>query len=461
MGFGHIKFSVRYLDSVRDKVSVCIVGSVYLDKLVYKDNSTYTGCSVLFYKVCIGSVSFKVLMIGHGSGFDTDGSSVRYFCSMDMHLAGYQRVSTEVTSTSNTRDDWCHWPSLWKASRRILSEVKQIPRFSVKSSLMYKDFEIQVMTVFVEAKYRWRVIITSSKSFQKSKFAADNLTTGASVDQSLSSETRRYHDQAGRLIDSVREMKDSIVVNLVCIHVPIDALTLDGIDLDTSLPQAVMKWITLVNKARDLRVLQIGIRAKVIENQVKVIMSSATSAVTYTSVYTDSEPGRAFWGADDEEVSEGGIPRVIVLGYDGLPLQPVAPPSPDYVPGPENPQTPPVPQDEDEHEFLAEEQPLPGHVTESDPEEDPEEYEDDETEDGPVDYPMDGGDDGDDDDGDSSRDDANDEDEDEEDEEDEEEEEHLAPADSTTVIPIDEPVFPPEGTEPVIPPSSTDTRITV
>ncbi|GJU38108.1 hypothetical protein Tco_1186462 [Tanacetum coccineum] len=71
-----------------------------------------------------------------------------------------------------------------------------------------------------------------------------------------------------------------------------------------------------------------------------VIMSSATSAVTYTSVYTDSEPGRAFWGADDEEVSEGGIPRVIVLGYDGLPIQPVAPPSPDYIPGPEDPQTP-------------------------------------------------------------------------------------------------------------------------
>ncbi|GKF58825.1 hypothetical protein Tco_0172362, partial [Tanacetum coccineum] len=158
-------------------------------------------------------------------------------------------------------------------------------------------------------------------------------------------------------------------------------------------------------------------------------MSSATSDVTYTSVYTDSEPGRAFWGADDEEVSEGGILWVIILGYDRLPLQPVAPPSPDYIPGQENPQTSPVPQDEDEHEFLAEEQPLPGYVTESDPEEDPEEYEDDETKDGSVDYPMDGGDDGDDDDGDPSWDDANDEDEDEEDEEDEEEEEHLAPAD--------------------------------
>ncbi|GJV40498.1 hypothetical protein Tco_1418938 [Tanacetum coccineum] len=55
-------------------------------------------------------------------------------------------------------------------------------------------------------------------------------------------------------------------------------------------------------------------------------------------------------GADDEEVSEGGIPRVIVYGYDGLPIQPVAPPSSDYIPGPEDPQTPPVPQNEDERE---------------------------------------------------------------------------------------------------------------
>ncbi|GKG61281.1 hypothetical protein Tco_0619006, partial [Tanacetum coccineum] len=44
------------------------------------------------------------------------------------------------------------------------------------------------------------------------------------------------------------------------------------------------------------------------------------------------------------------------------------------------------------------------------------------------------------------RDDAND--EDEEDEDKEEEEEHLAPADSAIVVPIDEPVFPPEGIEP-------------
>ncbi|GJT51099.1 hypothetical protein Tco_0977256 [Tanacetum coccineum] len=227
-------------------------------------------------------------------------------------------------------------------------------------------------------------------------------------------------------------------------------------------------------------------------------MSSATSAVTYTSVYTDSEPGRAFWGADDEEISEAGIPQVIVLGYDGLSMQLVAPPSPDCIPGPEDPQTSPVPQDEDErepmfvqahdpdyvpepiypeyipledeHEFPAEEQPLPpvdspttespGYVTESDPKEDPEEYKDDEIQDGLVNYPMDGGDDGDDDDGDSSRDDADGEDKDDEDgEEEEEEEKLLAPADSAIVVLVDKHVFPPEGTKPVIPPPSTDITI--
>ncbi|GKC12965.1 hypothetical protein Tco_1009747 [Tanacetum coccineum] len=227
-------------------------------------------------------------------------------------------------------------------------------------------------------------------------------------------------------------------------------------------------------------------------------MSSASSAVTYASVYTDSEPGIVFWGADDEEIYEGGIPRVIVLGYDRLPIQPVAPPSPKYIPGLEDPQTPPVPQDEDEHEpmfvhahdpdyvpepiyleyipledeheFPAEEQPLPPvdsptfelprYVTDLDPEEDPEEYKDDETEDGLVDYPMDGGDDGYDDDVDSSRDDADDEDEDEDEEDEEDEEEHVAPADSTIVVPTVELVSLPEGTEPVIPPPSTDISTT-
>nr|GEU92072.1 putative reverse transcriptase domain-containing protein [Tanacetum cinerariifolium] len=104
-------------------------------------------------------------------------------------------------------------------------------------------------------------------------------------------------------------------------------------------------------------------------------MSSASSAVTYPSVYTDYEPA---------------IPPVVSPTAES-----------------------------------------PGYVAESDPEEDPEEYEEDETEDGPVDYPMDGGDDGDDDDEDSSRDNTNDEDE-------EEEEEYLALTNSAVVIPTDE-----------------------
>ncbi|GJX88859.1 hypothetical protein Tco_0340873, partial [Tanacetum coccineum] len=54
----------------------------------------------------------------------------------------------------------------------------------------------------------------------------------------------------------------------------------------------------------------------------------------------------------DEEISDRGSPRVIVLGYDGLLMQPVALPSPDYIPGPEDPQTPPVPQDEREPMFI-------------------------------------------------------------------------------------------------------------
>ncbi|GJT27966.1 putative reverse transcriptase domain-containing protein [Tanacetum coccineum] len=104
----------------------------------------------------------------------------------------------------------------------------------------------------------------------------------------------------------------------------------------------------------------------------------------------------------------GVIPRVIVLGYDGLPLQPVAPPSPDFILGPENPQTLPVPQEEDEREPMFIQAHDPNYVPE------------------PI-YPKMEENDGDDDDGNSSRDDARDEDKDEEDEEDEEEEEHLAP----------------------------------
>nr|GEW51169.1 hypothetical protein [Tanacetum cinerariifolium] len=143
----------------------------------------------------------------------------------------------------------------------------------------------------------------------------------------------------------------------------------------------------------------------------------------------------------------------------------IQPHDPDFVPKPIYLEYIPL---EDEHVLSTEEQPLPHivsptaespeYVVELDPEEDPEEHEDDETEDGTVDYPMDGGDDRDDDDGDSSGDDADDEDEDDEDEE--EEDEHLAPVDFAIVIPTDELVSPHEGTDPVMPPPSTDTTTT-
>ncbi|GKF15453.1 hypothetical protein Tco_0056915, partial [Tanacetum coccineum] len=84
-----------------------------------------------------------------------------------------------------------------------------------------------------------------------------------------------------------------------------------------------------------------------------------------------------------------------------------APPSPDYVPGPEHA----------DDEF--------------DPEADPEEDDDEDPEEDPVDYPVDGGDDGDDEEGSSEDDD--DDDIDIEADDDEEEEEHPAPADFVVV----------------------------
>nr|GEV42501.1 reverse transcriptase domain-containing protein [Tanacetum cinerariifolium] len=194
-------------------------------------------------------------------------------------------------------------------------------------------------------------------------------------------------------------------------------------------------------------------------------MSSST--ITYTSVYTNSEPGRVYWGVD-EELFDKGSPRVIVYGYDGLSMYPVAPPSPGYVPGPENPSSPdyvPGP----EHppspveipyvpkpgypEYLApfedeapiEDHPLPadasptvvssGYVADfewdEDLEEDPEEDH--------ADYPADGRD-GDDepfDDDDDDTDDEDDEPFEDEDDDDEEEDEHLALTDSSVAPVVD------------------------
>nr|GEZ13485.1 hypothetical protein [Tanacetum cinerariifolium] len=204
-------------------------------------------------------------------------------------------------------------------------------------------------------------------------------------------------------------------------------------------------------------------------------MSDASSAVTYTSVYTDSEPWRYY----EKDSAETGPPRVIIYGYDGLLIQPVAPPSPDYVLGPEHlssldyvpdPEHPPSPieipyvPNPEYPEYLApsddeaplEDQPLPAdaspivaspdYVADSNPEEDPEE----DPEDDQADYPADGGDGDDEPSDDDDDDDTNDKDPEEEpfedEEDDEEEKEHPASANSP-VVPIVDPVLPAGDTE--------------
>ncbi|GKC77467.1 hypothetical protein Tco_1128241, partial [Tanacetum coccineum] len=139
----------------------------------------------------------------------------------------------------------------------------------------------------------------------------------------------------------------------------------------------------------------------------------------------------------------------------------VAPPSPDYIPGPEKPQEPPVPQDEDEREPIFIQPHDPDYVPEPIypeyiPLEDENEFPVEEQPLPLVDSPTAEGEDGDDDDGDSSGDDADDEDEVDE----EEEEENLAPADSTVIVPIVELVSPHEGTKPIMPPPSTNITTT-
>ncbi|GKD94063.1 hypothetical protein Tco_1373900 [Tanacetum coccineum] len=165
---------------------------------------------------------------------------------------------------------------------------------------------------------------------------------------------------------------------------------------------------------------------------------SEDSTVTYTAV---SSP---FGGLSDIGSSRVDGPPVMpedLYAYVLAAFQ--APPSPDYMSGPEYPPSPNfvpeliypefrLPEDE---VLPAEEQTLPaalsptanspGYVPKSDPEEDPEEDDDEDPEEDPADYPADGGDDGDDKDG--------DEDDDADIEGDEEEEEHPAPADSIVV----------------------------
>nr|GEY20668.1 hypothetical protein [Tanacetum cinerariifolium] len=167
------------------------------------------------------------------------------------------------------------------------------------------------------------------------------------------------------------------------------------------------------------------------------------SGVTYTDVSSPFEELSDIGspGADDHEHLE--LPEMLEDPYVEVDLQ--APPSPDYIPSPEEPeQAPPSPDyvPDPKHaddEIVAEDQPYaedasptaqsPKYVLESDLEAHPKDDDDEDPEEDPVDYPADGGDDGDDEEGSSEDDDMDI----EADEEGEEEEEHPAPADSLVV----------------------------
>ncbi|GJS08089.1 ribonuclease H-like domain-containing protein [Tanacetum coccineum] len=137
-----------------------------------------------------------------------------------------------------------------------------------------------------------------------------------------------------------------------------------------------------------------------------------------------------------EDSSDVGSP-----GVDGPPMMPEDPyayilaayqasPSPNYMPGPEEPQSPP-PLDFVPEPMYPEYMPLEDEILPSDPEEEPKADDDEDPEEDPADYPADQDDDEEDEE--PSGDDADDEDE-EEDEDEDEEEEHPAPADS--VLPV-------------------------
>nr|GEW63678.1 hypothetical protein [Tanacetum cinerariifolium] len=174
---------------------------------------------------------------------------------------------------------------------------------------------------------------------------------------------------------------------------------------------------------------------------------SDESRVTYTDISSLFEELSDIGSlrADDHEHFK--LPEMLEDPYVEVALQ--APPSPNYIPGPEElEQAPPSPDyvpgpEHADDEIVAEDQPYakdaspiaqsPEYFPESDFEARPEDDDDEEHEEDPVDYLADGGDDGDDEE-ESSEDDEDDEDDDMDIEADEEkEEEHPAPADSVVV----------------------------
>nr|GEZ53705.1 hypothetical protein [Tanacetum cinerariifolium] len=137
---------------------------------------------------------------------------------------------------------------------------------------------------------------------------------------------------------------------------------------------------------------------------------SDESGVTYTDISSPFEELSDIGSprADDHEYLM--LPEMLEDPYIEVALQ--APPSPDYMPGPDEPeQAPPSPDyipglEHADDEIVAEDQPYakdaspiaqsPEYVPVSDFEMHPEDDDDEDPKEDPVDYPVDGGDDGDD-----------------------------------------------------------------
>ncbi|GJS28062.1 putative reverse transcriptase domain-containing protein [Tanacetum coccineum] len=156
-----------------------------------------------------------------------------------------------------------------------------------------------------------------------------------------------------------------------------------------------------------------------------MMSNSEDSTVTYTQVSSPFE--------DSSDVGSPGVNKPPVMPedpYTYIVAAYQAPPSLDYMPGPEESQSPP-PLDFPLPAAASPTADSPGYVPESDPEEEPKADDDKDLEEDPADYPADQDDD-DEEEEEPSGDDADDKDEDED--KDEEEEEHPAPADSVPPV---------------------------
>nr|GEY88180.1 putative reverse transcriptase domain-containing protein [Tanacetum cinerariifolium] len=169
--------------------------------------------------------------------------------------------------------------------------------------------------------------------------------------------------------------------------------------------------------------------------------------VTYTDISSPFEELSDIGSPRADDHEHLMLPEMLEDPYVEVALQ--APPSPDYIHGPDEPeQAPPSPDyvpgpEHADDEIVAEDQPYaedaspiaqsPEYVPESDLEAHPEDDDDEDPEEDPVDYLADGGDDGDHEE--ESSEDDEDDDMDVEANDEEEEEEHPAPADSIVVAP--------------------------